>query len=351
MHSILATDNSWFKNVWELVFYFNVCLQFNADFHLKPIRQGNASLMSEFIRIGGFSPTDLVSLNIMRMHKKVIHKYDIVLCYGKTIKAEMLMDLPSHSNSHKFQTHRPTPADLVIWKTTLCKLSSNFLVLTVKLQEYISLPHLLPLWLLNDLGMTLHHNIVRGNKLYLEVYSPSLNTLARRTRSGQRFDSTIVAYGPSNFKRCASMTLSQERQVFLHSLIPGFVPVQLTSGFENVFKGFANQSLWVSLEYDGDGSWILNGMLAQSPVIIHDGSYMRDLSPCISSVATMIYCMIAKVQYKCTWAEQSTSAGPYCGEILSGVMTQLILHKAASTYHDTIPPVVMDCDNNDVISH
>jgi hypothetical protein len=37
MHSILATDNTWFKNVWELVSYFNVHLQFNADFHLKPI--------------------------------------------------------------------------------------------------------------------------------------------------------------------------------------------------------------------------------------------------------------------------------------------------------------------------
>jgi hypothetical protein len=183
----------------------------------------------------------------------------------------MLTDLPGHSNSHEFPTQRPTPADLVIWKTAQRKLSSNFLILVVKLQEYISPPHLLPLWLLNDLGTTLHHNIVWGDKLYHEVYSPSLNTLACRTRSGQRFDLTIVAYGPSNFQQCASMTLSQEGQVFLHSSIPGFVPVQPTSGFENVIKGFANQSLWASLEYDGVGSWMLNGMLAQSLLIIHDG--------------------------------------------------------------------------------
>jgi hypothetical protein len=78
------------------------------------------------------------------------------------------------------------------------------------------------------------------------------------------------------------VTLSQEGQVFLHSSIPGFVPVQPTSGVENVIKGFANQSLWASLEYDWDGSWILDGMLAQSLVIIHAGSYMRDLSSCIS---------------------------------------------------------------------
>jgi hypothetical protein len=59
-HSILAMDNTWFKNVWELVSYFNVCLQFNADFHLKTIQQGGTSLMSEFIPIRVFSPADLV---------------------------------------------------------------------------------------------------------------------------------------------------------------------------------------------------------------------------------------------------------------------------------------------------
>jgi hypothetical protein len=36
-YSILATDNTWFKNVLELVSYFNVRLHFNEDFQLKPI--------------------------------------------------------------------------------------------------------------------------------------------------------------------------------------------------------------------------------------------------------------------------------------------------------------------------
>jgi hypothetical protein len=134
-------------------------------------------------------------------------------------------------------------------------------------------------------------------------------------------------------------------------LIPGFVPSWSIYGFEHVIKSFANQTLWFSLDYDGDSSWILDGMLAQSLVIIHDGSYMKELSPYISSAATMIYCTIAKARCKCTWAEQSASACPYRGEILGGVMTQLILNAAASTYCGTIPPVVVDCDNNGVVSH
>ncbi len=283
-------DNTWFKNVWEVVTYFNICLHFNEDFQLKPIRQGDSSLMSEFICFGDLSLTELVSLNIMRMHKKVIHKFDIVLCNGQTIKAEMLTltGSPGHSNYHKFPTQRPTTANLTICNTAIHRLSSAFLVLTVKLQEYIGMPHSSPLWLLENLGTTLHHNMVWGNKLYHEVYLPSLDTLACRTRSGQRFVSKLIAYGHSYFRRWASVTLLQERQFFLHSSLPCFEPIHPVSVFKNAIRGFANQSLWVSLDYDGDGSWILEGMLAHSLIIIHDRSYMREISPIISSAATMI---------------------------------------------------------------
>ena len=186
-HSFLATCTTWFKNVWELVSYFNIHLHFNEDFQLKSIQQGNSSLMSEFIRFGDLSLTELVSLNIMRMHKKVINKSDIILCNGRTIKAEMLTGSPGHSDYHKFPTQRLTTTGLTIRNTAIRRLSSAFLVLTVKLQEYIGTPHPSPLWLIDDLGTMLHHNMVRGNKLYHKVYLPSANTLARRTRSGQCF--------------------------------------------------------------------------------------------------------------------------------------------------------------------
>jgi hypothetical protein len=143
----------------------------------------------------------------------------------------------------------------------------------------------------------------------------------------------------------------QEGQVFFHSLLPCFEPVEPLSGFKNVIRGYVNQSLWVSLDYDGNGLWILKGMLAQALIIIHDGSYMNKIPPIVSSAAAMIYCTIAKVRCKCTWAEMSTSAGSYRGKILGGVMTQLILHAAAASYHDAIPPVVVECDNNGVVIH
>jgi hypothetical protein len=40
-YSILATNNTWFKNVWELVHYFEKPLVFNSEYHLQPTRQGD----------------------------------------------------------------------------------------------------------------------------------------------------------------------------------------------------------------------------------------------------------------------------------------------------------------------
>ncbi len=143
----------------------------------------------------------------------------------------------------------------------------------------------------------------------------------------------------------------QPGQVFLHSSTAIFSPSKALCGFENTIKHLENWSLWGSLDYNGDSSWILDGMLVQSLITIHDGSYMKEVSPDICSAATMIYSTIVKARRKCTWEECSTSAGSYWGEILGGVMTQLILNAAASACHDKIPPVIVDCDNNGVISH
>ncbi len=78
---------------------------------------------------------------------------------------------------------------------------------------------------------------------------------------------------------------------------------------------------------------------------------MIEISLIISSAATMVYCTIAKVRCKCACAKMSTSAGSYHDKIQVGIMTQLLLHAAAASYHGTIPPVAVDCDNNGVVFH
>jgi hypothetical protein len=157
--------------------------------------------------------------------------------------------------------------------------------------------------------------------------------------------------GSSELQIYASITHSQSGQVLLHSSADLATPPEYSLDFETNLKSYGNETLWESIDYDGDGSWILEGMIHGSLIIIHDGSYMKEISTSISSAATMIYCTLAKKRCKCTWVEKSDSAGSYRGEILGGIMAQIILKAAATGYKGNIPLVKVDCDNNGVVSH
>jgi hypothetical protein len=157
--------------------------------------------------------------------------------------------------------------------------------------------------------------------------------------------------GYSKFPIFASITHLKLGQVLLHSTVAAATSSVASLNFETNLRSYGNKTLWKSLDYDGDGSWILEGMINRSLIIIHDGSYMKEIPPLIGSAASMIYCTKAKKRCKCTWAEKSESAGSYRGEILGGIMTQLILKAAATGYKGKIPRVEAGCDNNGVITH
>jgi hypothetical protein len=77
-YSVIATNNTWFKNVWELLHDFNVTATFREDYQLHSTWEGDYSLMDLFSC--HYSGADLASLNVFRQHKHVIHISFIVFC-------------------------------------------------------------------------------------------------------------------------------------------------------------------------------------------------------------------------------------------------------------------------------
>ncbi len=213
-HLILVTNNTWYKNIWEMVHYFKIRLVFHTDYQIKPVRKGDKLLMSEFMRIG-YRRDDLLLLNIMRMHKNAIHLLDIVMCDGKTKMSEMLTDLPGQSNVHKFPTQKPTKADKALWETALRKISSEFKVLTLPLQEYISSLYTQPHWRLSSEGHILHRNFTHNGKEYHKVYNPRTDPFQRQTQSGQRYMSSMTRMGTFPLTNYASIIYSQQNQVLV----------------------------------------------------------------------------------------------------------------------------------------
>jgi hypothetical protein len=106
-YSILETNTTWFKNIWEFVCYFKIQLIFHSEYHLQPAQQGDISLMSKFFHIG-YRQMGLRLLNIMQMHKMVIHLLDTVTYDRKTINMEIFSGSVRQSDMHKFPHQKPT---------------------------------------------------------------------------------------------------------------------------------------------------------------------------------------------------------------------------------------------------
>ena len=85
--------------------------------------------------------------------------------------------------------------------------------------------------------------------------------------------------------------------------------------------------------------------------IVHDGSYMPHVSESVCSAAVMIYCTRTKQQAKGSIVERSSSADNYRGEILGGIMIQLILRAASRRLSSPYRPASIHCDNLGVVNH
>jgi hypothetical protein len=56
------------------------------------------------------------------------------------------------------------------------------------------------------------------------------------------------------------------------------IPTPQTN-FLGILHSWPNQSLWCTLKVDGDGSWILDALVAGSLDVVHDGSFMKKVTP------------------------------------------------------------------------
>ncbi len=201
-------------------------------------------------------------------------------------------------------------------------------------------------------GHILHHSqIINDQDVHLVYVKPTQYSSRPQTRSGIIFQASHSVLGTSDLPYHASVIQTSNNSVQLHSWTKIYAPPSNVPSFWGNISAYGNKSLWKNLQCNGDGPWIYNGVCTGSLVIIHDRSFMKEISPYISAAAVMIYCKRTKKGCKCTIAEQSQSTGRYRGEILGGLVTQLILRAAAQGRMGPYPLMIEDWDNNGVVKH
>ena len=104
--------------------------------------------MKLFINSGLWSKHRLKKFNRVRRFKK-IHFFSEIFCADdKIVDPRMLTNSEGHS-SREFSTERPTPSDLILWRTALKDLTSDTYTLQSPVGPFLQMPCTVTGWLIS----------------------------------------------------------------------------------------------------------------------------------------------------------------------------------------------------------
>ena len=103
-----------------------------------------------------------------------------------------------------------------------------------------------------------------------------------------------------------------------------------------VLHNWGETWLWDNLKVSGGTGWLAEAIQDESLVAVCDGSYLRKLYPNLCSAALIFECTRGRGRLVVSFAEKSSSANAYRGELLGLMAVHLIL-LAVSTVSPDLP--------------
>ena len=257
--------------------------------------------------------------------------------------------MPCDSLGHQFPLEEPTRADFYLWESCVRAIVKPSLQLHQPLGKYLQTSHLKRRWTWAQDSDELYFVHSDGPVECYDLFCREPGIYPTRYGSKYRWIETKEGVPPSGIY--ASVRELSDNTVTLHSSCPIYTPIPVATDFWEVLHSFENQSLWRYFHCDGDGKWIHNGLLLGTLVIVHDGSYMKEVAQDVCSAGFMIYCTHTRCRAKGTVVEKSDSADNYRAEVLGGIMIQLVLKAASQLQSSPYAPVQIHCDNLGVVNH
>ena len=97
----LATEGTWFQNLWELMDEFQASLTMQGSDQIHTARENDRYLMSEFHHVG-YRSCDLEALKVIRRYRNLLHLSDISKCDGVTLDDFVVSDYVEILRDHIF---------------------------------------------------------------------------------------------------------------------------------------------------------------------------------------------------------------------------------------------------------
>jgi len=189
-----------------------------------------------------------------------------------------------------FPREEPTNEDFRLWESVIILISSPMLLFSPPLAKFLWMPYDRFIWKMTSTREILV-NMVNGTNQHTTY---ELLPGHHATRRGTAYCPSIRPLPAlSDLIHYVSIQSESVTGITIHSSAP---PAHSLTDLLDTIKSLPNQHLWKSLDLDGDGAWILDGLTEGTVVIVHDGdgSYMEDLDDSACSSGGVIICIRRK---------------------------------------------------------
>lgn len=329
--------HSWLKTVWEKAHVFGFSIEV-GNIKLRPPREGDAWLMVELRRVG-FEEDELLWLNRVRLHQQVLFLSDILDARGTAIDKKYLKRR-THSerwSSLTFPIECPPDRDLRLWQRALYTVCANWRG-RGRMKEYTEVGHKSWDWRFDEENGRLLH--LKGETM--DVYAPSLVPgYANRRNCWSRSQWDVPAVATGNLCTTREIALAVHA-VVSHTPAPMAQPAPST--FWDVLTSWGCCWMWEHLQMVGDDDWIEKAIADGSCVAVTDGSYIKQVHPELCATAFIIECSNGRGKMIGSFAEASSAANAYRGELLGLMQVHLILLAVHQTAPDLTGEVTIYSD-------
>ena len=331
--------HSWLKTIWEKCDRFQIKIHF-ADVPLEIPREGDKWLMKEFMRLG-YSMDKLQRLNRVRLFMQVLFLSDILGASGKSLDKKYLQRRREDEQWSKlrFPREKPPRKDVLLWEEALQQLAPGGCIAD-RLGRFLAPGHKIWDWRLDTEANELCHHHDGVMDIYTKTQSSS-----RVSRSSNRWGMQLL--NQPQVKRGEICTIREisPTVVGLVSTASPPRPKTMPTCFIDVLLEWNNTWMWDSLRLVGDDHWIEDSIRTGSLVAVTDGSYIKERYPNLCSAAFVFECSEGRGRIIGSFAEGSSAANAFRGELLGLMAIHLIL-LAVNTIDKTLPgevTIYSDC--------
>ena len=309
---------SWFKTLWEKCDKLNMRVEFNEDILTLP-RVGDKWLMLEFGKLG-YSGVELERLNRVRIHQQVLFLSCVLGATGKELDERCLVKRrPDQKwSTIKFPNEKPPRKDFTLWRNALCQLVPAYGIQD-RLGPLTHPGYKIWDWTINEISGRLYHHSSDGISEYRQ------SRQARYANRANRWERVAAADPAAAVGKICTVKTISESIVSVASMANPCPQPQPKSDFLEVLLEWGNTWIWDNIIVQGNVSWPIQSIADKSVVAVTDGSYLKEEYPGVSSAAFVLECKNGRGRIVGSFAEQSSSACAYRGELMGLMALHLVL--------------------------